>query len=304
VVEADVTDNVQQYSVYYKDGVGGSFTSLGNPGTIGAGRNLNALRFYVNNSFAGDGEFFDVNRIYLTDENPITDPVEPVTLSLIVNKTTRDVFLKNESDEAISFDSYRIESESSSLSFAGWESLSDRMPALDPFEGGDDPGEKWLKSVGSNDGVLAESFLLSFSTLDHDESLYLGKAFKMGGVEDLLFQYHELDGESVVTVAPTYITSAGVPGDYNENGIVDAADYTVWRDRLNQATTLPNTDVADVDNMVTLAEYNFWVSRFGMTSGAGSLSSNAAVPEPASGQIGAAVLLLAAALVRRRLGVD
>ena len=27
---------------------------------------------------------------------------------------------------------------------------------------------------------------------------------------------------------------AGINGDYNNNGIVDAADYVVWRNRLNQ----------------------------------------------------------------------
>ena len=35
---------------------------------------------------------------------------------------------------------------------------------------------------------------------------------------------------------------AGVPGDYNGNGIVDAADYTVWRDHFGQTFALPNED--------------------------------------------------------------
>ena len=29
-----------------------------------------------------------------------------------------------------------------------------------------------------------------------------------------------------------------VPGDYNDNGIVDAADYTIWRDTLGSTTDL------------------------------------------------------------------
>jgi len=32
-----------------------------------------------------------------------------------------------------------------------------------------------------------------------------------------------------------------VAGDYNNNGIVDAADYVVWRERLNQAVTIQTT---------------------------------------------------------------
>jgi hypothetical protein len=74
-------------------------------------------------------------------------------------------------------------------------------------------------------------------------------------------------------------------GDYNGNCIVDAADYTVWRDRLGQNTPLPNTNPSDNDNMVTIAEYNFWKVQFGnvagSASGSGSLGGPA-VPEPSS----------------------
>ena len=32
------------------------------------------------------------------------------------------------------------------------------------------------------------------------------------------------------------------PGDYNSNGIVDAADYVVWRDNIGNGFSLPNDD--------------------------------------------------------------
>jgi hypothetical protein len=86
------------------------------------------------------------------------------------------------------------------------------------------------------------------------------------------------DDMSVVVSLPF---SIGLPGDYNGNGVVDAADYTFWRDRLSQSITLPNSDPADNDGVVTQAEYTFWKSRFGATAGTGSRSlSSAAVPEP------------------------
>jgi hypothetical protein len=65
--------------------------------------------------------------------------------------------------------------------------------------------------------------------------------------------------------------SAGVAGDYNGNGVVDAADYVVWRNGgplQNESATPGVTDAAD---------YDFWRSRFGATSASGSGS---AVPEP------------------------
>jgi hypothetical protein len=55
-------------------------------------------------------------------------------------------------------------------------------------------------------------------------------------------------------------------GDYNDDGVVDGADYTVWRDTFGE----------EVD-------FTAWRSNFGMTSnnGSGSLGSGqAAVPEP------------------------
>jgi hypothetical protein len=92
---------------------------------------------------------------------------------------------------------------------------------------------------------------------------------------------------------------AGVAGDYNGNSVVDAADYTVWRDHLGQTSptyTLPN-DGGTSTGVVDPADYTFWKSRFGATSGAGSLS-NGAVPEPSS--VLMALIALVAFVVFRR----
>ncbi|HEX4414318.1 MAG TPA: PEP-CTERM sorting domain-containing protein [Lacipirellulaceae bacterium] len=66
----------------------------------------------------------------------------------------------------------------------------------------------------------------------------------------------------------------GVSGDYNGNGVVDMADYVLWRNGgplLNDPT--PGVQASD---------YDYWRSRFGATSGSGSGLGSAAVPEPAS----------------------
>ncbi len=63
----------------------------------------------------------------------------------------------------------------------------------------------------------------------------------------------------------------GLPGDYNDDGKVDAADYVVWRKGLG--TTYEQDD------------YDVWRARFGEPPGVGSGSSasaNATVPEPAT----------------------
>ena len=58
---------------------------------------------------------------------------------------------------------------------------------------------------------------------------------------------------------------AVLQGDYNGDGIVDAADYTVWRDSLGSTTAL----AADGDNnhVIDQADYDIWKTNFGKTSG-------------------------------------
>jgi hypothetical protein len=66
-------------------------------------------------------------------------------------------------------------------------------------------------------------------------------------------------------------------GDYNDDGVVDAADYTVWRDTLGSTTDLrANGDNTGASvGKIDQADYSVWVANFGqVTSGAAS------VPEP------------------------
>jgi hypothetical protein len=74
--------------------------------------------------------------------------------------------------------------------------------------------------------------------------------------------------------------AGGVPGDYNRDGTVNAADYAVWRDHLGQAFTLTNENpAASTPAVVDAEDYNFWKSNFGQTLGSGS-GTTATVPEP------------------------
>ncbi len=72
--------------------------------------------------------------------------------------------------------------------------------------------------------------------------------------------------------------AAALAGDYNNDGTIDAADYTIWRDNLG-AATLPNR-APGIGGAVGTADYDYWESHFGMTLAAGGGSvANVAVPE-------------------------
>jgi hypothetical protein len=98
-----------------------------------------------------------------------------------------------------------------------------------------------------------------------------------------------------------------LPGDYNDDQVVNAADYTVWRNSLGAAIALPNEFASY--RVVDTADYEVWKAHFGEAadSGAGA-TAVARVPEPMSlaSLFAAAIALSAingrAMQVRRGLG--
>jgi hypothetical protein len=77
-----------------------------------------------------------------------------------------------------------------------------------------------------------------------------------------------------------------LPGDFNHDRTVDAADYTVWRDGLGSGFT-PD-------------DYQLWKDHFGQSNGAGALAPAAAVPEPATVGLMFAAVVAALAMRERR----
>lgn len=103
-------------------------------------------------------------------------------------------------------------------------------------------------------------------------------------------------GSFLVTIDPTQVTlsdfSFSLPilaGDYNDDGVVDAADYVVWRRSFETSTPLVNetASLGTVDS----ADYDAWRANFGATDPGSGLGS--AVPEPTSALLAILALYLA-----------
>jgi hypothetical protein len=69
-------------------------------------------------------------------------------------------------------------------------------------------------------------------------------------------------------------------GDYNNDGMVDAADFVVWRKNDGTGNLLLNDPIGGT---IGPAQYNQWRTHFGLTSVSGAVvRANASVPEPAT----------------------
>ncbi len=77
------------------------------------------------------------------------------------------------------------------------------------------------------------------------------------------------------------LVATELDGDYNGDGVVDAADYTTWRDTLGQAVSVGQLADGDGSGTVDEADYAVWKAHYGETAGSGSLATNT-IPEPAT----------------------
>lgn len=92
-------------------------------------------------------------------------------------------------------------------------------------------------------------------------------------------------------------------GDYNNDGIVDAGDYSFWRDRVGQTVNMGTSADGDLSGVIDEGDFAIWRTNFGklvpnVPAGAGALSG-AGVPEPTVCLLIATALGMAS-LTRRR----
>jgi hypothetical protein len=127
-------------------------------------------------------------------------------------------------------------------------------------------GETWMvtPTAGSPTTLIADDVGIAGTAESSgilDISGFVG--YKPGSI--LLFNVQGTYSSLSVLINP----NAALLGDFNGNGVVDAADYIVWRKGLGTTYTLD--------------DYNVWRSQFGQTPGsaaAAALGELSAVPEP------------------------
>lgn len=125
-------------------------------------------------------------------------------------------------------------------------------------------------------GGVNENFLGNM-----DDVLIIQQALSEQQVADL----HTSGGAALLATLP----DPTLDGDYNDDGVINLADYVVWRNNLGSSTSLPNDSTPGVDE----GDYTVWKLNFGLSNNLSASTSITGVPEPNSVLLltGAAVLL-------------
>jgi len=159
----------------------------------------------------------------------------------------------------------------------------------------------WVDGTTTLSGSLPANGLLATLTLD-TTGLNSGTFPLRLSVDGALGPFDTTLWNAVGEAVPlsvtegTLIVAIPIVGDYNRNGAVDAADYTVWRDSLGQTGGNLPAD-GNGDTHVDAVDYGIWKQHFGEALGGGSAAI--AVPEPSTGLL-LVMMFAGACLVLRR----
>jgi hypothetical protein len=204
---------------------------------------------------AGDGLASD--QVAFSNIDVSTSPIQTVKLRVTTSGPTAGTTkIVNTLGQNVNLNYYEISSTTGGLSLSGWDRL-DADPA--------NVGAGWNVAGGSSGLLLSESNL-DGSPLNNNGELNLGHAFDPLAAQNLKFYYGLTDGTFVRGLVEYVADSSTIDGDYNHSGVVDAADYVLWR--KDPAANGGPTG------------YDTWRANFGKTSGLAS--GQTAIPEPSA----------------------
>ena len=137
-----------------------------------------------------------------------------------------------------------------------------------------------IAGTASLEGTLDVALIDSYTPAINEQFTILsassiGGSLSLGGSDGGSFNLTQVGSTLVLEFIGG---TAGTTGDYNDDGTVDAADYTTWRDNLGTNNALANDPIGGT---IGQSQYTQWKDNFGST--ASSLAT--AIPEPSAGAL-------------------
>jgi parallel beta-helix repeat protein len=142
---------------------------------------------------------------------------------------------------------------------------------------------QWKAATGQDAHSLASSAAALFQNPTADDRRLLANAPAVNAGTSLNAPTVDVDGTPrpigpAIDIGAYEFSTAMAAGDYNHDGKIDAADYTVWRDTLGSTANLAAD--GNATHIIDPGDYIAWKTHFG--SGGSGASAVAPVPEPAS----------------------
>jgi hypothetical protein len=172
-----------------------------------------------------------------------------------------------------------------------------------PWEGQFGTNHQWIAAIGSDDGdwhILGPGPQADTRPPADGTMLWLKRGSWLYAKWDFPWAVDRTWSALRLTqVAP--LPPDPVTGDYNQNFVVDAADYVLWRKTYGDTGAgLPADGFPD--GFIDEYDYDVWRENFGNSSGSGAGSGLAlvAVPEPAAFQLLVLTIVCLSSRRRRR----
>lgn len=226
-------------------------------------------------------------------------------LTATVRLATGEVRLTNVSLSDVNLVAYSVFDPSGELIVDNWRPVAGRTDNSVTGDGSFDPLSAWniispddVENTLTTDELVEGTIIDPGGTLVPSASLYLGAVWNPQASSLLTIDAAKV-GEASQSLPISYLP----PGDFNEDSVVDIADYQLWRSTFGASGEGLLAD-GNADALVNLADYTVWRDHLGETGFALTASSAIAlatvVPEPHAGILLLLALAIAYGLARRR----
>jgi hypothetical protein len=229
-------------------------------------------------------------------------------LAATVRLSTGELRLTNVGAADYVLVAYQLHFPTSDLLADQWLHIAGRTDASMTGDGSVDGTGSWLiitptpvmGELPPTSNQLVEGTVTGLgAVLSPDERLYLGAIWNTSTLRSI--EVFASDNNAPSTSVPiSYIQ----PGDYDENGVVDGDDYSLWKLSFSESGEALLAD-GNADGVVNLADYSIWRDNLGAVAlgpelVAPPLTSSVVIPEPSTLVLGFLALVAVRAAALRR----